>query len=130
MPLDRTLIWPLYIATIPAGALATVPWLFPDGARRDPAAALFNRGAPVYLAALAVIVIVTSLAQWQRVGPRPTAEQPPSSRQGVGASLIVLTVLTLAAITVVPEFLTTQLGQPMLIDGRLMTAIVAVALAM
>src|SRR5262249_60245462 len=49
---------------------------------------------------------------------------------GVGASVIVPTVLTLAAITVVSEFLTTQLGLPMLIDGRLMTAIVAVALAM
>ena len=32
--------------------------------------------------------------------------------------------------TVVPLFLSTQLGLPMLIDGRLMTAIVAVALAM
>jgi len=50
--------------------------------------------------------------------------------EGVGALLIVLNVLTLAAITVVPEFLRTQLGLPMLIDGRLMTAIVAVALAM
>jgi len=31
---------------------------------------------------------------------------------------------------VLPEFLTTRLGLPMLIDGRVMTAIVAVALAM
>jgi voltage-gated potassium channel Kch len=46
------------------------------------------------------------------------------------ALLIVLTVLTLAAITVVPEFLTTQLDLPTLIDGRMMTAIVVVALAM
>jgi preprotein translocase subunit SecY len=115
MPLDRTLIWPLYIATIPAGLLVLSPW----------------RGTPLYLAALAVIVIGTSLAQWQRVEPRPTKAEPSSPGvEGVGASLIVLTVLTLAAITVVPEFLTTQLGLPMLIDGRLMTAIVAVALAM
>jgi hypothetical protein len=52
----------------------------------------------------------------------------PSHRQNERVS--PLSLLTLAAITVVPEFLTTQLGLPMLIDGRLMTAIVAVALAM
>jgi len=126
MPLDRTLIWPLYIATIPAGVLVIAPWFFPDGPMRDTAAALLNRGAPLYLAALAIIVIITSLAQWQRVESRPA----PGVVEGVGALLIVLNVLTLAAITVVPEFLRTQLGLPMLIDGRLMTAIVAVALAM
>ena len=126
MPLDRTLIWPLYIATIPAGVLVLAPWFFPDGPMRDTAAVLLNRGAPLYLAALAIIVIVTSLAQWQRVEPRPAS----GVVDGIGALLIALTVLTLAAITVVPEFLTTQLGLPMLIDGRSMTAIVAVALAM
>jgi len=126
MPLDRTLIWPLYIAVIPGWALVIVPWFFPDGPMRDTAAVLLNRGAPLYLAALAIIVIVTSLAQWQRVEPRPAS----GVVDGIGALLIALTVLTLAAITVVPEFLTTQLGLPMLIDGRSMTAIVAVALAM
>ena len=132
MPLDRTLIWPLYIAVIPGWALVIVPWFFPNGPMRDTAAVLLNRGAPVYLAALAVIVIVTSLAQWQRVVPRPAVAEPSSPRvvEGVGASLTVLTVLTLAGITVVPVFLSTKLGLPMLIDGRLMTAIVAVALAM
>src|SRR5262245_31786083 len=130
MPLDRTLIWPLYIAITPAGALVLAPWLFPAG-MRDTAAALLNRGAPLYLVALALIVIATSLAQWQRVDPRSAVEEPSSSRvEGVGASLIILTALTLAAITVVPEFLTTQLGLPMLIDSRLMTATVSVALAM
>jgi len=120
MPLDRTLIWPLYIATIPAGVLVFTPWFFPDG-----------RSAPLYLAALAVIVIGTSLAQWLRVDPRSARAETYSPRvEGVGASLIALSVMTLAAITVVPEFLTTQLGLPMLIDARLMTAIVAVALAM
>ena len=126
MPLDRTLIWPLYIAIIPAGVLVFAPWFFPSGPMRDTAAVLLSRGAPLYLAALPVIVIGTSLAQWQRVESRPA----PGVVEGVGALLIVLTVLTLAAITVVPEFLRTQLGLPMLIDGRLMTAIVAVALAM
>ena len=76
-------------------------------------------------------MIGTSLAQWLRVEPRPARAKPSSQRvEGVGASLIVLSALTLAAITVMPEFLTTQLGLPMLIDARLMTAIVAVALAM
>src|SRR5262249_9533004 len=87
-------------------------------------------GAPLYLVALAVIVIVTSLAQWQRVDPRPAVAEPSSSRvEDVGASLIILTALTLAAITVVPEFLTTQLGLPLLIAGRLLTATVAFILA-
>jgi preprotein translocase subunit SecY len=131
MPLDRTLIWPLYIAIIPAGVLVIAPWFFPAGPMRDMAAALLNRGTPLYLAALAVIVILTSLAQWQRVEPRPAVAEPSwPPVEGVGASLIILTALTLAAITIVPELLTTQLGLPMLIDGRLMTAIVAVALAM
>ena len=49
-------------------------------------------------------MIVTSLAAWQRVEQRP----PPGVAEGVGALLISLTVLTLAAITVVPEFLATQ----------------------
>jgi preprotein translocase subunit SecY len=131
IPLDRTLIWPLYIAIIPAGVLVIAPWFFPVGPIRDTAAALLSRGTPLHLAALAVIVILTSLAQWRRVEPQPAVAEtswPPV--EGVGASLIVPTVLTLAAITVVPEFLTTQLGLPMLIDGRLMTPIVAVALAM
>jgi len=131
MPLDRTLIWPLYIATIPTSVLMVAPWFFPDGPMHDTAAALLNRGAPLYLAALAVIVIGTSLAQWLRVEPRPARPEPSSPRvESVGAPLVVLTVLTLAAITVVPQVLTTQLGLPMLIDGRLMTAIVAVVLAM
>jgi preprotein translocase subunit SecY len=130
MPLDRTLIWALYIAVIPGWALVIDPWFFPDGPMRDTATVLLNRGAPLYLAALAVIVIVTSLAQWQRVEPRPAVAEPSSPRvESAGAVLIVLTVLTLAAITVVPVFLTTQLGLPMLIDGRSMTAMVAVALA-
>lgn len=131
MPLDRTLIWPLYIAAIPADVLVMAPWFFPGGPMRDTAAAFLNRGAPVHLAALSVTVIGTSLAQWQRVEPRPARAEPASPLvDGVGASLIVLTLLTLAAITVVPEFITTRLSLPMLIDGRLMTAIVAVALAM
>ena len=108
-----------------------VPWFFPDGPMRDTATVLLKPGAPLYLAALAVIVIVTSLAQWRRVEPRPAVAEPPSPRvEGVGAPLIVLTVLTLAAITVVPVFFTTQLGLPILIDGGSMRAIVAVALAM
>jgi hypothetical protein len=130
MPLDRTLIWPLYIAVIPGWALVIVPWFFPDGPMRDTATVLLNRGAPLYLATLAVIVIATSLAQWQRVEPRPVVADPSSPRvESVGALLTVLTVLTLAAITVA-VLLTPQLGLPMLIDGRSMTAIVAVALAM
>jgi preprotein translocase subunit SecY len=96
MPLDRTLIWPLFIATIPAGVLVLAPWFFPEGPIRDTAKALFSRGTPLYLTALAVIVILTSLAQWRRVEPRPAMAEPSwPPVKGVGASLIVPIVLTL-----------------------------------
>src|SRR5262249_20109210 len=45
MPLDRTLIWPLYIATIPAGVLVFAPRFFPHDPMHDTVAALLNRGA-------------------------------------------------------------------------------------
>src|SRR5262245_40814066 len=70
MPLDRTLIWPLFIATIPAGVLVIAPWFFPAGALRDKVAAFLSPGTPLYLTALAVIVILTSLAQWRLVEPQ------------------------------------------------------------
>ena len=131
IPLDRALIWPLFIATLPAGVLAIAPWFFPTGPIRDTAEALLNRGTPGYLTALAVIVSLTSLAQWRRLEPGPAVAEPSRPpAAGVGAPLVVLTALILVAITVVPEFLTTQLGLPMLIDGRLLTTIVAVTLAM
>jgi preprotein translocase subunit SecY len=132
MPLDRTLIWPLFIATIPASVLVITPWLFPAGPIRDTGAALLNPGAPLYLAALAVFVIVISLEQWGRVEARPAAVAETSSPpdEAVGASLSVLTALTLAAVTVVPELLRTRFSMPMLIDGRLTTVTVAIAVAM
>jgi hypothetical protein len=92
MPLDRTLIWPLYIVIIPAGVLVIAPWFFPEGPTRDTASALLSRGTPLYLAALAVIVILTSLAQWRRVEPRPAGAEPSwPPVDGVGEPLMVLT---------------------------------------
>jgi hypothetical protein len=130
VPLDRMLIWPLFIATYPAGLLRLVPWLFPDGSMRDTAVTLLNEGAPLYLAGVAVIVIVIFLAQWRRARVRPTtAEAFPPPVDAVGVQPITLTALTLAAITVVPELLATHFRVPMLIDGRLITTIVAVVLA-
>jgi preprotein translocase subunit SecY len=132
MPLDRTLVWPLFIAVVPTSVLVFVPWLFPAGPIRDTAAAFLSPGAPLYLAALAVFVIVISLAQWARVEARPTAMAEPSSAPAgaVGASLGVLTALTLAAVTVVPELLKTQFNIAVLINGTLITVTVAIAVAM
>jgi hypothetical protein len=53
--------------------------LFPAGPIRDTAAAFLSPGAPLYLAALAVFVIVISLAQWGasgRRGPPPWQNRP------------------------------------------------------
>jgi preprotein translocase subunit SecY len=132
MPLDRTLIWPLFIAVVPTSVLVFIPWLFPAGPIRDTAAAFLSPGAPLYLAALAVFVIVISLAQWGRVETRPAAVAEPSSPPAgaVGASLGVLTALTLAAVTVVPELLRTQFNVAVLINGTLITVPVAIAVAM
>lgn len=132
MPLDRTLVWPLFIAVVPTSVLVFVPWLFPAGPIRHTAAAFLSRGAPLYLAALAAFVIVISLAQWGRVETRPIAmAEPPSAPAGaVGASLGVLTAITLAAVTVVPELLRTQFNIVVLINGPLITVTVAIAVAM
>jgi hypothetical protein len=129
MPLDRTLVWPLFIAAIPMSGLLLVPSLFPAGPSRDAAAAALNRGAPLHLAALAVVVFVIVLAQWQRAKPRPSLADTPVPAGKGAASPIVLTALILAAITVLPEILAIGLGLPMPIDGRMLTTIVAVSLA-
>jgi malonyl CoA-acyl carrier protein transacylase len=56
------------------------------------------------------------------------AVEPPAG--AVGASLGVLTALTLAAVTVVPELLKTQFNIAVLINGTLITVTVAIAVAM
>jgi preprotein translocase subunit SecY len=129
MPLDRALIWPLYIAAWMAGTLTMVPLLVPSGAMRDMAAALLNRGAPLYLAALAVFVFVISLAQWRRAKAHLTAADPSSPAGDASGELpIILTALILAIVTVAPEILATYFSVPVLIDARLITVMVLVAL--
>ena len=122
LPLDRTLIWPLFIAAFAAGALTAAPWLVPVGPARDAAAALLHPGAPLHLAVLTVITIVISLAQWRRLLVRPAMEE-------ASALPIHITALILAAVAVVPVLLTTRLGLPVMIHAYLLAATVAVALA-
>ncbi len=117
MPLDRVLIWPLFIAAYAAGALAVLPSLLP-GPIGAIAAALLNPGGPLYLAALVMIVILVSLAEWQRVRSPSAAGLP-----------VALTALTLAAVAVVPELLARWFDMPLLVEGRLLTATAVVALA-
>jgi hypothetical protein len=59
----------------------------------------------------------------------PTAAGLSTPVEPGGASPRLLTALILAAIAVAPQVLTTRLGMPILIDGRLIGVIVAVALA-
>jgi preprotein translocase subunit SecY len=128
VPLDRALIWPLLIAAVPAGMLALVPQLLPDGSTRDTVASLLKPGAPVFLAVLAVLVIAVALAQW-RAAAVPTVAELSEPVEPGGASPRLLTALLLAAVAVVPQVLTTRFGMPILIDGRLIVVIVSVALA-
>ncbi len=129
MPLDRTLIWPLFIAALPVDALAAAPWLLPASPIRDGLVALLTSDAPLYLAAVAAIVVAISLAQWRRAKPLPTPAAPcPPPAEVASASPMLLTALTLAAIAVVPSLLTTHMSAPLLVDGRWVTAAVVVAL--
>jgi hypothetical protein len=73
MPLERTLIWPLYISPIPVNFLTFVPLLFPDGPLRDTAGAFLSLGTPLHIAVLAAVIIVISLAQSRRAEPRSAA---------------------------------------------------------
>jgi preprotein translocase subunit SecY len=118
IPLDRVLIWPLFIAAYAAGALAVLPRLLPAGPISDIAAALLNPGGTLYLAALVMIVILVSLAEWRRVKAYSAAGLP-----------VALTALTLAAIAVVPELLVRWFEMPLLVEGRLLAVAVVVALA-
>jgi preprotein translocase subunit SecY len=127
-PLDRTLIWPFFIAPLPAGALSIAPWMLPDGPMRDGLADLLSPGAPIYLAAVAAIVIAVSLAQWRRTEPQSALAESSAPAAGEGALPILLTALALAAIAVVPALLATRLNVPILIDGRWIAVLVAVAL--
>lgn len=120
MPLDRTLIWPLYIAVW----LATVPLLLPAGALGDKAAALLHPGAPLYLAALAALVFVVSLWQWRRAEAGLSA----LAKDAGGASPILITALILAALAVLPEILTGYFGIPVVMHLRLLVVLVVVAL--
>ena len=90
LPLDRTLIWPLFIAAFAVSALRTAPWLFPIGFTRDAAAALLHPGAPFLLAVQAVIVIVISLTQWQRVSVPPAVV--PASAVPINVTALALAV--------------------------------------
>jgi preprotein translocase subunit SecY len=128
MPLDRTLIWPLFIAAFLADMLLLAPWLFPAGGIRDAVASLCNPGAPLYLAALGIFVIAISLAQWRAAEAPAVAGLSSPSVERRGASPRVLTALTLAAVAVVPEILRTHFGIPILIGGGLIAATVSVAL--
>jgi preprotein translocase subunit SecY len=85
-PLDRTLIWPFYIASLPAGALVAFPWMLPDGSMRNGLADLLSPGAPVYLAAVAAIVIAVSLAQWRRTEPQSALAETSAPTESSGAS--------------------------------------------
>jgi hypothetical protein len=129
MRLDRVLIWPLFIASWLSALLLSVPLLVPpDGATQDMAASLLNPQAPLYLIALAVIVILISLAQWRRLIRQDPAHRSSSGRTELDPLPVALTALALAALAVLPPILTTYLDVPILMNGRLIAAMVIIAL--
>jgi preprotein translocase subunit SecY len=106
MPLERTLIWPLYIGSFVVTYLAIGPGLLPDGPLRDNALPLLRPGAPLYLAALALVIFVlVTLAHSRRAKPQSAAEDSSATP----AALTTLTALALAAIAVAPYLFAARL---------------------
>jgi preprotein translocase subunit SecY len=128
MPLDRTLIWPLFIASLPTALLSVAPWLLSDGPPRNGLAALLAPGAPAHLAILAAVVVAVSMGQWQRAAPQRAVAEASPPAEAASASPIRLTALALAAIAVAPWVLTSRLDLPFLIDGPSLAAVVVVAM--
>jgi preprotein translocase subunit SecY len=137
IPLDRMLIWPVWMGTtfvsvllaVPWFVLPGAPWLLPTSAdTRHCILSLFSPGTLLHLALLAGLVFAVSLTQWRRVRSQRAAKPSSPPAETADALPILLTALALAAIAVVPLLLTTQLNAPILIDGRWLTALVAVAL--
>jgi preprotein translocase subunit SecY len=139
MPLERVLIWPLYIGAFLANFILAVPLLLPAGPLQDTAAALLGLMSPLYLAALAAVTIAVSLAQSQRAEPNPPRETPAageSSATPVDAAAaapiapVVLTALALAAVAVGPHLLVARFDVPIWISGAQMIVAVGIILGM
>jgi preprotein translocase subunit SecY len=131
MPLDRVLIWPLYIGAVPVIYLPFFPFLLPDGPLRDTAGALFSWGAPLYLTALAVIIIAVFLAEWRRSELRSAAAGSSATpADPAAAAPVALTALALAAVAVVPYLLVMRLRLelPLPVDGIQIAAAVVITL--
>jgi preprotein translocase subunit SecY len=118
----------LYIGPILTIFVWGVPWLLPAGALHDTTLALLSPGAPLYIAALAVVIIVVSLAQARRAAPWSAAGGSSATSVDAAAAPVVLTALALAAIAVVPYLLKARLNVPIPIDGTIITAAVGITL--
>lgn len=131
VPLERALIWPLYMATWIMGALAAIALAVQSNLMGDAVFPFLTQGILPYTVASAVIVIaIISLAQWrQRLRPRPAAVAPSSPPiEAVEAMPIALTALILATLIVAPWIITAYFGIPRRIDGVSIVAMVVIAL--
>jgi preprotein translocase subunit SecY len=126
-PLDRVLIWPFYLAGLPASILIIAPLALPDGPLRDGLAVL-SPEKPLYLAAVAAIVIAVFLAQWRRTEPQRASAEPSTPPASNEASPVLLTALALAALAVVPALLSTSFDLRISLNGRWIAMLVVVAL--
>jgi hypothetical protein len=129
MPLERTLIWPLFMANwmlslLKAIALVGIPDLMNVGT-----IPLLEAESPVWPAVLAVVVIMLSLAQWQRLKARPAAAAPSSPPvPAMDLMPVALTAAALVGISVLPGIITAYFKMPLQIDPLLLTTLVIVAL--
>ena len=129
VPLERALIWPLYMATSMMSALVAVAIAVQSNFMGDAVFPFLTRGTLPYAVASAVSVIAISLAQWQRLKLRPAAVAPSSPPvEAIDAMPIALTALILAALIVVPWIISAYFGIPMPIDGVSIVAMVVIAL--
>jgi preprotein translocase subunit SecY len=137
MPLERVLIWPLYIGAFVANFPLIVTWWLPAGPLQDTALALLGPVAPLHIAALAVVVIAVSMAQSRRADPGQLQESPAAgsssatavdSAAGAPIALTALTALALAAVAVAPYLFARQLGVSLPIGDVGITAAVGITL--
>jgi preprotein translocase subunit SecY len=118
LSLDRALLWPLFIAGWLGSFVLSMPLLFPD--------TLANWEEPFDLVALAAIALLISLAQWHRLSSRNGADHP--SPENADEVPMALTALAMAGLAVMPGILTSHIGAPAPMDGRMIIAMVVVVL--
>jgi preprotein translocase subunit SecY len=120
--------WPLLLAYASLGWLLAALMVVPSQPWREAVMSVIDQGHPVKLVMLALLVGLFALLY---ANPHADSHSDPPRDGTRGAmGLGAVAALALIAITLVPELLTSHFSLPLVIDGRWLVIIVAVALGM